>query len=188
VLFTFKIDFEESASANRFVVKSGVDPDLDEKKRTYNGLPDFMTEIARQELANLSEDIQECNVIYLPQLGYLLAIPKGDSMEEEDDFEIEGLQFVVSPSHNLIALLICVQWHVRQLPLSVYPHLSIAKSVCTLICCLPPTPACCRVDLPYLLLSLAIFGCLNIKYTVTKIGSIAELALMLIFANHSQSQ
>jgi DNA mismatch repair protein MSH5 len=88
------IDFEESASANRFVVKSGVDPDLDEKKRTYNGLPDFMTEIARQELANLSEDIQECNVIYLPQLGYLLAIPKGDSMEEEDDFEIEGLQFV----------------------------------------------------------------------------------------------
>ena len=28
-----------------------------------------MTEIAQQELANLSEDIQECNVIYLPQVG-----------------------------------------------------------------------------------------------------------------------
>ena len=28
-----------------------------------------MTQVARQELENLSEDIPECNVIYLPQVG-----------------------------------------------------------------------------------------------------------------------
>ena len=29
------------------------------------------------------------------QLGYLLAIPRGDPVRSEDDFEIEGLDFVV---------------------------------------------------------------------------------------------
>ena len=43
-------------------------PLMSSEKRTYNGLPDLMTEVARQELANLSEDILECNVIYLPQV------------------------------------------------------------------------------------------------------------------------
>ena len=43
-------------------------PLVSSEKRTYNGLPDLMTEVARQELANLSEDILECNVIYLPQV------------------------------------------------------------------------------------------------------------------------
>ena len=86
-----------------------------------------MTQVARQELENLSEDIPECNVIYLPQvggagegqgrgmrgegigpgsllspyclpplqLGYLLAIPRGEHVTNQDDFEIEGLEFVV---------------------------------------------------------------------------------------------
>ena len=44
-------------------------PSPSSEKRTYNGLPDFMTQVARQELENLSEDIPECNVIYLPQVG-----------------------------------------------------------------------------------------------------------------------
>ncbi|XP_073227555.1 mutS protein homolog 5-like isoform X2 [Porites lutea] len=61
------IDFDESTEQNRFVVKPGVDPSLDEKKRTYNGLPDFMTKVAREELNKLSSSITECNVIYLPQ-------------------------------------------------------------------------------------------------------------------------
>ena len=38
------------------------------EKRTYNGLPDFMTKVAREELNKLSSAITECNVIYLPQV------------------------------------------------------------------------------------------------------------------------
>jgi len=88
------IDFDESTEQNRFVVKPGVDPALDEKKRTYNGLPDFMTKVAREELSKLSSSITECNVVYLPQLGYLLAIPCTPEMKEEKDFALDGLEFV----------------------------------------------------------------------------------------------
>lgn len=88
------VDFEESKVVGRFVVKPNVDAELDDKKRTYNGLPDFMTKLAAEELERLSDDIQECNVIYLPQLGYLLAIPRLDYMQTEEDFEMPGLEFV----------------------------------------------------------------------------------------------
>ncbi|XP_071799824.1 mutS protein homolog 5-like isoform X1 [Asterias amurensis] len=94
-------DFEESASQGRFVVKPNVDPDLDHRKRTYNGLPDLMTQVAQEELNRLSADIEECNVIYLPQLGYLLAIPCSSQMQKTSDFEIPGLEFVFL-SNNMV--------------------------------------------------------------------------------------
>ncbi|CAE1267086.1 MSH5 [Acanthosepion pharaonis] len=53
-----------------------------------------MTQVAKEELKNLDDDITECNVIYLPQLGYLVAIPKSDKMKTEEDFKIPGLEFV----------------------------------------------------------------------------------------------
>ncbi|XP_078316540.1 mutS protein homolog 5-like isoform X2 [Crassostrea virginica] len=95
------VDFEESKLVGRFVVKPNVDAELDNKKRTYNGLPDFMTKLAAEELERLSDDIQECNVIYLPQLGYLLAIPRLDYMQTEEDFDMSGLEFVFL-SNNML--------------------------------------------------------------------------------------
>ncbi|EDO48759.1 predicted protein [Nematostella vectensis] len=95
------IDFDDSTEQNRFVVKPGVDPALDERKRTYNGLPDFMTKVARKELNKLNPSIVECNVIYLPQLGYLLAVPRTTKMKEEKDFEMDGLDFVFL-SNNMV--------------------------------------------------------------------------------------
>ncbi|XP_035698854.1 mutS protein homolog 5-like [Branchiostoma floridae] len=89
------VDFEESTVHNRLVVKPHVDPELDEKKRTYNGLPDFMTRVAREELNKLDDSITECNVIYLPQLGYLLAIPcTSQIIKEEEKYHMPGLEFV----------------------------------------------------------------------------------------------
>ena len=40
------------------------------EKRTYNGLPDFLTKVARDELDKLSNDITECNIRYLPQVWH----------------------------------------------------------------------------------------------------------------------
>ncbi|CAL1293310.1 unnamed protein product [Larinioides sclopetarius] len=88
------IDFEEYAKQNHFVVKPGVDSELDKMKRTYNGLPDFMTQVAYQELQDLSQDVQQCSVIYLPQLGYLLAIPATERMKETKDYSIPNLRFM----------------------------------------------------------------------------------------------
>ena len=38
------------------------------EKRIYHGLPDLMTKVAREELDELGDDIDECNVMYLPQV------------------------------------------------------------------------------------------------------------------------
>ncbi|XP_023239367.1 mutS protein homolog 5-like isoform X4 [Centruroides sculpturatus] len=95
------IDFQESDNQNHFVVKPGVDERLDYKKRTYNGLPDFMTKVAQKELEKLSSEIQECSVIYLPQLGYLLAIPLTEKMKTEECYDIPGLEFIFF-SNNVV--------------------------------------------------------------------------------------
>ncbi|XP_035222063.1 mutS protein homolog 5-like isoform X3 [Stegodyphus dumicola] len=88
------IDFQEYEKQNHFVVKPGVDSELDKMKRTYNGLPDFMTQVAYQELQELSEDIQKCSVIYLPQLGYLLAVPVTEQMKKTKNYTIPNLRFM----------------------------------------------------------------------------------------------
>lgn len=72
------IDFGESEAANRVVVKSGVDADLDEMRQKYAGIGDMLSEVARQitELAAVPENIAAVlNVIYFPQIGYLTTVP-----------------------------------------------------------------------------------------------------------------
>ena len=88
------MDFEESKLKNRFVVKYGIDKELDEKKRVFNGLPELMTKVAQQELSTLDSRVLECNVIYLPQLGYLLTIPHYPFIKEEDSYALQDLEFM----------------------------------------------------------------------------------------------
>lgn len=88
------IDFEEYARQSHFAVKPGVDSEIDKMKRLYNGLPDFMTQVAHQELQELNADIQQCSVIYLPQLGYLLTIPMTEKMKQTKDYSLPNLRFM----------------------------------------------------------------------------------------------
>lgn len=88
------MDFEESKQRNRFVVKHGIDIELDEKKRVFNGLPELMTNVAEQELSQLDSRVLECNVLYLPQLGYLLAIPHYQFIKEDDGYALRNLDFM----------------------------------------------------------------------------------------------
>ncbi|MES1904733.1 MAG: MutS protein msh5, partial [Paramarteilia canceri] len=67
-------DNEESRKYNRFIVRPGVDNILDKKKNLYNELPDLMTKVANEELEDLDDIVDECMVVYLPQLGYMVAI------------------------------------------------------------------------------------------------------------------
>jgi len=71
-----QIDFEQSQGQHRTVVKPRVDPQLDEKKRFYEGISDLLSAVAR----DLAEAIpvglpKDLNVIYFPQIGYLIAMP-----------------------------------------------------------------------------------------------------------------
>lgn len=85
------LDFAESQAAERFVVNRGIDSTLDEKKRVYNGLPDLLTRIAYGELEKLDPEITDCQVVYLPQIGYLLTIAQGAPGTDQP-----GLQFMFS--------------------------------------------------------------------------------------------
>lgn len=70
------IDFEESSLQHRVVVKRHVDEELDEMKRMYDGLDDMLGEVARQIAAGVPGPVQSTlNVIYFPQLGYLIVVP-----------------------------------------------------------------------------------------------------------------
>ncbi|KAF3839772.1 hypothetical protein F7725_018489 [Dissostichus mawsoni] len=91
---------------NRFTIKPDVDPAIDvsspnstpfflSEKRRMMGLSDFLTDVARRELEHLDARIPSCCVIYIPLIGFLLSVPRLPSMAEKEDFEIEGLDFMV---------------------------------------------------------------------------------------------
>lgn len=52
------------------------------------------TTIAREEM-NTHTHINECTVVYFPQLGYLLAIPRDRPMTGNDRVDLPGLEFQV---------------------------------------------------------------------------------------------
>ena len=74
-MITDTIDFEESQAVNRVVVRSGVDDRLDEMRRMYAGMGDMLSEVARRITSSLPENVATLlNVIYFPQIGYLVVM------------------------------------------------------------------------------------------------------------------
>ncbi|RHZ76807.1 hypothetical protein Glove_192g13 [Diversispora epigaea] len=91
------IDFDESVKENRIVIKPHIDEELDHMKRTYDGLDDFLSEVAREISTTIpTEFASTLNVIYFPQLGYLITVPLKPEWKEEQDFQINGLYYQFS--------------------------------------------------------------------------------------------
>ena len=59
------------------MVNLGIDPELDEMKRKYDGLGDLLSEVTHDIAETIPAvfDIQ-LNVIFFPQIGFLIAMPK----------------------------------------------------------------------------------------------------------------
>ncbi|TPX68056.1 hypothetical protein SpCBS45565_g03372 [Spizellomyces sp. 'palustris'] len=88
------VDFDASVNEGRVVVKPHVDDELDELKRTYHGLDDLLSHVAHDISNTIPKEFStSLNVIYFPQLGYLITIPLKEGMTEREDFVIEGLSF-----------------------------------------------------------------------------------------------
>ncbi|KAL8832534.1 MAG: hypothetical protein Q9191_000216 [Dirinaria sp. TL-2023a] len=70
------VDFPSSAEMHRTVVNPGVDAELDDMKRTYDGIEDLLNQssqaIASSVPAQYSLDL---NVIFFPQIGFLISMP-----------------------------------------------------------------------------------------------------------------
>ncbi|KAL7929108.1 muts domain V domain-containing protein [Trichoderma chlorosporum] len=79
------VNFEETKSQQRYSVRPGIDIELDELKRQYDGMDSLLTEVANYVSQDLPpwahRHIRSC--IFLPQLGFLTVVqqisPQADS-------------------------------------------------------------------------------------------------------------
>lgn len=78
-------DVEMSEERCRFVVKPCVDNSLDEKKRVHNGLPDLLFQLAQEEVEDLPECMDSCTMVYVPQIGYMIAVEPWPGMPTEEE-------------------------------------------------------------------------------------------------------
>ncbi|XP_039755100.1 mutS protein homolog 5-like [Pararge aegeria] len=88
------IDFDLSKSEGKFTVKAGVDADLDLKKQTMGSLRGLMSETARVELERLPACVQECTMLYMPHLGYLLGVKAWDDALTMEQKELPDMRFM----------------------------------------------------------------------------------------------
>lgn len=80
------INFKEIKSASRITILPGVCADLDEKKNTFDKLDSILTMVAEQLIMSLPDDFPyQLSVVYFPQLGYLISIPKPKGSEEGEN-------------------------------------------------------------------------------------------------------
>lgn len=67
------------------VVRSRVNPDLDRVRRQYHSLPDLLSSMVQEVAARITEPkIRVLNIVYFPQLGFLVTIPVSEELRAED--------------------------------------------------------------------------------------------------------
>ncbi|MCJ1281630.1 MutS protein msh5 [Xylographa opegraphella] len=75
-LVTQIIDFQQSAEMHRTVVNVGVDDELDEMKRQYDGIEDLLNKTSQAVAASIPTQYSlNLNVIFFPQIGFLISMP-----------------------------------------------------------------------------------------------------------------
>lgn len=94
------VDFEESTASGRLVVAPGFSERIDEQKRSYSGLDDFLTSVGVQEHQNFLEMTDapcftSLYFTYQPQIGYLIVLSEGDvDRIGIETLENNGMSFV----------------------------------------------------------------------------------------------
>ncbi|KAK8126143.1 p-loop containing nucleoside triphosphate hydrolase [Apiospora kogelbergensis] len=86
------IDFEQSSGEERTAVKRGIDANLDEMKRQYDGMEHLLTEVGEKMRGDIPEWAQHyiCNCVFLPQLGFLTVVSL-NQQTGKPNYEGEGL-------------------------------------------------------------------------------------------------
>ena len=92
-LVTETVDFLLSAETHRTAVLPGIDNELDNMKRTYNGLDSLLTRVATQLQSELPEWASQYieNCIFYPQIGFLTVVTLNIETGE-GKYEGEGLE------------------------------------------------------------------------------------------------
>lgn len=92
------IDWEESANAGRACVRSHIDEELDNRKHVYHGIDSVLSTVAEQICERMTYDYaSSLNVVYFPQLGFLICVPMLDEWRTEAGIQtIDGWSFQFS--------------------------------------------------------------------------------------------
>tara|TARA_R110002060_G_scaffold29779_2_gene40155 strand:+ start:167 stop:1360 length:1194 start_codon:yes stop_codon:yes gene_type:complete len=87
------VDFKQSIEQHRTVVKQGVNAELDNMKRTYDGLDSMLTQVATEISYTVPEWAAQyvSNCIFFPQLGFLTVVPL-DQETGKGKYEGEGIE------------------------------------------------------------------------------------------------
>ncbi|CAH8875521.1 unnamed protein product, partial [Trichobilharzia szidati] len=85
------VETERTRRQQKFAIRSGVDPTLDQWNETYTCLPDLLSHLAEGQITELRANIRTCGLVYFPMVGYLLKIPKVEV--ETPDIHISCLEF-----------------------------------------------------------------------------------------------
>ncbi|KAI0802089.1 muts domain V-domain-containing protein [Irpex lacteus] len=84
------IDWEESSTADRVCVRTHIDEDLDQWKHIYHGIDTVLSNVAEHISSTVpAEYAATLNVVYFPQLGFLISVPM---LEDWKDGKIEVLE------------------------------------------------------------------------------------------------
>ena len=79
-LVTEIVDFPTSLEQRRTAVKPGVDRELDELRRTYDGLESLLGAVSQEIATTIPASLGiKLNVVFFPQIGFLVCLPKDAS-------------------------------------------------------------------------------------------------------------
>ncbi|EFN76321.1 MutS protein-like protein 5 [Harpegnathos saltator] len=87
------VDFGRKESGHDFIVRSNVDSHLDKLHHTRSSLPETLTQMGQKDMQeHLPPSVTTCKMVYIPNIGYLLAIT-GWNPSPGDDTDLPNLEF-----------------------------------------------------------------------------------------------
>lgn len=91
------IDWDESTLLQRVCVRPHIDEDLDNRKHLYNGVDAVLSKVAEGISPTVPQDYAtSLNVVYFPQLGFLVCVPMLEEWKSGDGIEVlDGWTFQV---------------------------------------------------------------------------------------------
>ncbi|KAG5735367.1 Prohibitin-2 [Termitomyces sp. T112] len=96
------IDWEESINSARTCVRPHLDEELDNRKHVYHGIDSVLSKVAEQICETVPRDYaSSLNVVYFPQLGFLICIPMLEEWKTEVGIQvIDGWTFQFSSNEH----------------------------------------------------------------------------------------
>ncbi|CAG9863939.1 unnamed protein product [Phyllotreta striolata] len=88
------LDFDASKKHGKPVIKYGLDNELDKKKLRRQDITNDVMAAARFAADNLPDFLDECSVVYIPEMGHLLSIKEWETDCSPEDLEHLGFQFM----------------------------------------------------------------------------------------------